>query len=146
MQPQGSTAAVVDISGTEVHNLKFGFKFDASATSAANGVQVSINKAEALNFNGSGIALIGTGSAVARLVVARSNLLNSGQFAVQVNGANALANIYLNTIFGNAIGVNSQSGGVIKSLSNNDFGNGVDCAIASVSTPCSSVLSPQNPE
>src|ERR1700722_5604610 len=118
VQPQGSTSAVVDISGTEVHNLKFGFKFDASGTMAAGGIQVSINKAEALNFSGSGIALIGTGSAIARLVGARSNLLNSGQGAVQVNGANALANIYLNTIFGNAIGVNSLSGGVIKTLSN----------------------------
>jgi hypothetical protein len=146
VQPQGSTSAVVDISGTEVHNLKFGFKFDASGTMAAGGIQVSINKAEALNFSGSGIALIGTGSAIARLVVARSNLLNSGQVAVQVNGANALANIYLNTIFGNAIGVNSLSGGVIKTLSNNDFGNGIDCSINSVSTPCSSVLSPQAPE
>ena len=59
---------------------------------------------------------------------------------MQVNGANALANLYLDTIFGNATGVNIQSGGVAKTLGNNDFGNGNDCTVAGTPTACSTVL------
>ncbi len=141
VEPQGSTSAAVDVTHAVVQNLVFGLKFNASATSAPVGVGASINDSEILNFNGSGVSVIGTGSAVAQVAISRSNLLNAGQQAVQVNGANALANLYLDTILGNAIGVNIQSGGTAKTLGNNDFGgNGNDCAVAETPTSCSSVL------
>jgi hypothetical protein len=146
VEPQGSTSAAVDISHVTVQNLQFGLKFNAAGTSAAAGVVGSVNDSEIVNFNGSGVAVVGTGSATAHIAITRSNLLNAGGIGVQVNGANALANLYLDTIFGNAIGVNLQSGGVAKTLGNNDFGNGNDCTVTGTPTACSSVLTPQSPE
>jgi hypothetical protein len=146
VEPQGSTSAAIDVARATVQNLQFGFKFDAATTSAAAGIEASVNDSEILNFNGSGVALIGTGSALARVAITRSNLLNAGAYAVQINGANALANLYLDSIFGNAIGVNVQSGGVANTLGNNDFGNGNNCAVAGTPTACSSVLTSQSPQ
>jgi hypothetical protein len=146
VQPQGSTSAVVDVSQATVQNLLFGLKFSAAQTTATNGIEASVNNSEILNFNGGGVAVIGTGSALGRLVVSRSNLINAGGPAVQVNGANAVVNLYLNTIFGNAIGVNIQSGGVANTLGNNDFDNGNNCAVASTPTVCTSVLIQQSPQ
>jgi hypothetical protein len=150
VEPQGSTSAAVLVSHATVQNLQFGLKFDAAATSAAVGVEASVNDSEILNFSGSGIAVVATGSALGLVAITRSNLLNAGAYAVQVNGANTLANLYLDTIFGNAIGVNVQSGGQAHTLGNNDFGNANNgannCAIAGTPTACSSVLSTQTLE
>jgi hypothetical protein len=143
VEPQGSTSAVVDATHTIVQNLQFGLKFNASETTATAGVEASVNNSEVLNINGSGVAVIGTGSSQARLAVSRSNLLNADAQAVQVNGANALANLYSDTIIGNTIGINLESGGVAKTLGNSDFDNTNDCALNETPTSCSSVLSPQ---
>lgn len=143
VEPQGSSSAVVDVTHTIVQNLQYGLKFNASETTATIGVEASVNNSEVLNINGSGVAVIGTGSSQARLAVSRSNLLNANQQAVQVNGTNAVANLYSDTIFGNAIGINLESGGVAKTLGNNDFSNVNDCAVNEAPTSCSSVLTPQ---
>lgn len=143
VEPQGSTSATVDVTHTIVQNLQYGLKFNASETTAAVGVEASMNNSEVLNMIGSGVAVVGTGSSQARLAVSRSNLLNANQQAVQVNGTSAMANLYQNTIIGNAIGVNLQSGGTAKTLGNNDFDNSSDCAVAETPTSCSSVLSPK---
>lgn len=145
VQPQGSTSAAVNISKATVQNLTFGLKFNANSTSAPVGVEASVNDSEILNFSGSGVAAVATSSSQARVAVTRSNLLNAAQQAVQVNGANALANLYLDTIFGNAIGVNVV-GGTANTLGNNDFSNGNNCASGGTPTACSSVLTPQSPE
>lgn len=146
VEPQGSTSAAVLVTHAVVQNLTYGFKFTAATTSAAVGVEASINDSELLNFASGAVAIIGTGSSQARLAVTRSNLLNSAQQAVQVNGANALANLYLDSIFGNAAGVNVLSGGQAITLGNNDFGNGNNCTSSSVPTACSSVLTSQSPQ
>jgi hypothetical protein len=150
VEPQGSTSAAVLVSHATVQNLQFGLKFNAASTSAAVGVEASVNDSEILNFSGSGVAIVATGSPLGLVAITRSNLLNAGAYAVQVNGANALANLYLDTIFGNAIGVNVQSSGQAHTLGNNDFGNANNgannCAIAGTPTACSSVLSTQTLE
>jgi hypothetical protein len=150
VDPQGSTSAAVLVSHATVQNLQYGFKFNASSTSAAVGVEASVNDSELLNFSGGGIGIVGTGSALALVAITRSNLLNAAQQAVNVNGANALANLYLDTIFGNDIGVNIQSGGAAHTLGNNDFGNANNgannCAFNGTPTACSSVLTTQTLE
>jgi hypothetical protein len=147
VQPQGSSSAAVLVNHVIVQNLDFGLKFNANSTTATVGVAASVDDSQLLNFSGSGVAIVATGTALAQVAVTRSNLLNAGQQAVQVNGANALANIYSDTIFGNNIGVNVQSGGAAHTEGNSAMGNANNgannCASAGTPTACSSVLTPQ---
>jgi hypothetical protein len=144
VQPSGATPVFVHLLNSEIHNAKFGAKFDSSQLSSGQ-IAVAIDNSEFFSFNGSAVASIGTGSGLSHVSLARSDILDAGQYAVQSNGANSGFVLFENVISGNNIGVNVQSSGGVVTMSNNQiYANGFNCAVAGVNTACSTVLSPQS--
>jgi hypothetical protein len=137
VQPSGATPIYVHILDTEVHNAKFGVKFDSSLLSSGSGIQAEFDSSELSAFNGSALATIGTGSGTAHVAFSRSAVLDAGQYAVQVNGTNASVVLFEDVILGNAVGVNSLSGGGAASMGNNMiFANGNNCESNNTPTNC----------
>jgi hypothetical protein len=142
--PSGATPTYVHIIGSEFHNATFGAKFDAASMSS-DALNVEVEGSEFFAFNGSGVAVVGTGSGFSHVAFSRSSVLDSGQQAVQVNGANAGLVLYEDVILGNNIGVNVVNGGGAGSAGNNlIYGNGnneANCDLnGTPSSSCSGVL------
>ena len=141
--PSGATPTYVHMHNTEVHNMKYGAKFDASSMSG-DALSVEVESSEFFAFNGSAIAANGTGSGFAHVALSRSAVLDSNQ-AVNVNGANASLILYEDVIIGNGIGVNITSSEGAGSAGNNLIyanGNGTaNCEVnGSPSSSCSGIL------
>jgi len=144
LQPQGSASVESDILASEIHNARFGLKLDGTATTQQ--VRASVTDTEFFAFNGSGVALVGTGSGLVFANLIRNNVMNAGQQGVQLNGLQAQAVFDANRITRNHIGVNTQ--GTPGSLplaftySNNRIvGNSFNCEVNGANAACATVLS-----
>jgi hypothetical protein len=125
--PTNATPAYVHIINSEVHNLKYGTKFDSSQlSSSTDAVDAEVETSEYFAFSGGGLGLVGTGTGYAHVAFSRSAVLDAGGPAVNVNGANAAVILYEDVILGNNSGVNLESsGGAAASAGNNMiYGNG----------------------
>ena len=143
--PSGATPTYVHVIDTEFHNATFGAKFD-SASLSSGALSVEVEGSEFFGFNGSGVAVVGTGSGFSHVAFSRSSVLDSAQQAVQVNGANASLVLYEDVILGNNIGVNVVNGGGAGSAGNNliyanGAGGSANCELnGTPSSSCSGVL------
>ena len=143
--PSGATPTYVHIQNSRFHSATFGAKFDASSMTSGS-MDTEVDSSEFFGFNGSGVAVVGTGSGSSHVVLSRSSVLDAGQQAVQVNGANATVLLYQDVIIGNGIGVNIINGGGAGSAGNNQIygngtGNNANCDLnGTASASCSGVL------
>ena len=122
--PAGATPVYVSFEGGEVHDGMFGLKFDASAMSPGSEIQASIDRTELFSFTNSGVTAKSTGDGNANVLLARSTIQNTGSSAFNVFGANALGQLFKDTITGNAVGVAIGGSATAYSYGNNAiFGN-----------------------
>jgi len=143
--PTGTTPMRVHFANSEVHNAKYGLAISTAGLSGSADIAVAIDATEFFSFNNSSVSVAATGANQARVSIARSTILNTGGAALKFNGSNAFGALYENVITGNQTGVNVVGGAPVATFSNNQiFGNGVNCAVAGVTTACSSALSAQS--
>ena len=122
--PGGATPVYVSFEGGEVHDGMFGLKFDASALSPGSGIEASIDRTELFSFTNSGVTAKSTGDGSANVLLARSTIQNTGSSAFNVFGANAVGQLFKDTVTGNAVGVAVGGGATAYSHGNNEiFGN-----------------------
>jgi hypothetical protein len=121
VQPVAGGNAVVVISDSRLENNSDAVR----ANSASGGVTMTVRESTLANNRGSGINSI-AGNA-SNLMVDRATISNNFQNGVVSSGGNSLVRINASAISGNATGVTSVAGGVLRSYKNNAInGNGVD--------------------
>jgi hypothetical protein len=121
VQPAVGGNAVVVISDSRLENNSDAVK----ANSVSGGVTMTVRESTLANNRGSGINSI-SGNAII-LMVDRATISNNFQNGVVSSGGNSLVRINASAISGNATGVSSVAGGVLRSYKNNAInGNGVD--------------------
>jgi hypothetical protein len=121
VQPAAGGSAVVVVSDSRVENNSDAVK----ANSTSGGVTMTVRESTLANNRGSGINST-AGNAIL-LMVDRDTISNNFQNGVVSSGGNSLVRINASAITGNATGVLSVAGGVLRSYTNNAInGNGVD--------------------
>jgi hypothetical protein len=119
--PTTGGSAVVVVSDSRVENNSDAVK----ANSTSGGVTMTVRESTLANNRGSGINST-AGNAIL-LMVDRDTISNNFQNGVVSSGGNSLVRINASAITGNATGVLSVAGGVLRSYTNNAInGNGVD--------------------
>lgn len=127
IHPSGATPVAARIVHTDVHDATFGIEVDATALGSGAIIEADTDHSEFFSFSGSAVNVQATSGGNARVVLVRSNIINSGAPAFNVSGVNALGLLYKTTITGNATGVAISSGATVLSYSNNEvFGNGTN--------------------
>jgi hypothetical protein len=120
-QPAVGGNAVVVISDSRLENNSDAVR----ANSTSGGITMTVRESTLANNRGSGINSI-SGNAIV-LMVDRNTISNNFQNGVVSSGGNSLVRINATAISGNATGVTSVAGGVLRSYKNNAInGNGVD--------------------
>jgi hypothetical protein len=121
VQPAVGGNAVVVISDSKLENNSDAVR----ANSVSGGVTMTVRESTLANNRGNGINSI-AGNAII-LMVDRATISNNFQNGVVSSGGNSLVRINASAITGNATGVSSVAGGVLRSYKNNAInGNGVD--------------------
>ncbi len=121
VQPAVGGNAVVVVSDSRIENNSDGVK----ANSTSGGVTMTVRESTLANNRGTGINSI-AGNAIT-LMVDRDTISNNFQNGVVSSGGNSVVRINASAITGNATGVTSVAGGVLRSYKNNAInGNGVD--------------------
>jgi hypothetical protein len=121
VQPAVGGSAVVVISDSKLENNSDAVR----ANSASGGVTMTVRESTVANNRGNGINSI-AGNAII-LMVDRATISNNFQNGVVSSGGNSVVRINASAISGNATGVSSVAGGVLRSYKNNAInGNGVD--------------------
>lgn len=120
-QPAVGGNAVVVISDSRLENNSDAVR----ANSTSGGITMTVRESTLANNRGSGISAV-SGNAIL-LMVDRNTISNNFQNGVVSSGGNSLVRINASAVSGNATGVTSVSGGVLRSYKNNAInGNGVD--------------------
>jgi len=139
VRPLTGTGVEADVVASEFHNAKFGLKLDSTATLGF--VRAAVTDSEFFSFNGSGLALVGTGTGFSFLHLGHSNVQNSGMFGVQVNGVDSQAVLDESRITRNHIGINAQGNPSIFTYGNSRIvTNALNCAVNGADTDCTLVL------
>ena len=139
LQPTGSAGGAIEFSGGELHHAVYGLQINANSTTGS--LAGAFDSSQYFGFNNSAVSVAATGSGLAHIVFSRSTIVNTGGAALKVNGANALAEVYENVFTGDGLGVNVAGGSTVVTFGNSAiFGNGTDCAVSNVPTPCSTAL------
>jgi hypothetical protein len=151
LEPTGATPIRMDFNGSEVHNATFGLQSIATGLTGTANIQIIVADTEFFSFSNSAISIVApNASNTDAFLVVRSEIVNTGGAGIKLNGAGAESAIYEAAILGNATGVNivntGETGGMATYSNNAIIGNGVECEVNSVNTPCSSALSPQSPD
>jgi hypothetical protein len=121
VQPAVGGNAVVVISDSKLENNSDAVR----ANSASGGVTMTVRESTLANNRGNGINSI-AGNAII-LMVDRATISNNFQNGVVSSGGNSVVRVNASAISGNATGVNSVAGGVLRSYKNNAInGNGAD--------------------
>jgi len=121
VQPAVGGNAVVVISDSRLENNSDAVR----ANSTSGGITMTVRESTLANNRGSGINST-SGNAIV-LMVDRATISNNFQNGVVSSGGNSLVRINASAISGNATGVSSVAGGVLRSYKNNAInGNGVD--------------------
>jgi len=120
-QPAVGGGAVVVISNSRIAANSDGVK----ANSISGGVTMTVRESTLANNRGSGINSV-SGNLIL-LMVDRNTISNNFQNGVVSSGGNSFVRINASAISGNATGVSSVAGGVLRSYLNNAIsGNAVD--------------------
>jgi hypothetical protein len=123
VQPAVGGSAVVVISDSRLENNSDAVR----ANSASGGITMTVRESTLANNRGSGINSI-AGNAIV-LMVDRATISNNFQNGIVSSGGNSVVRINASAISGNATGVTSVAGGVLRSYKNNAInGNGADGA------------------
>jgi hypothetical protein len=121
VQPAVGGSAVVVISDSRLENNSDAVR----ANSASGGITMTVRESTLANNRGSGINSI-AGNAIV-LMVDRATISNNFQNGIVSSGGNSVVRINASAISGNATGVTSVAGGVLRSYKNNAInGNGAD--------------------
>jgi hypothetical protein len=121
VQPTVGGNAVVVISDSRLENNSDAVR----ANSTSGGITMTVRESTLANNRGSGVNSV-SGNAIV-LMVDRNTISNNFQNGVVSSGGNSLVRINASAISGNATGVASVSGGVLRSYLNNAInGNGAD--------------------
>lgn len=121
VQPAAGGSAVVVISDSRLENNSDAVR----ANSTSGGVTMTVRESTLANNRGSGINSV-AGNAIL-LMVDRATISNNFQNGVVSSGGNSVVRINASAISGNATGVSSVAGGVLRSYKNNAInGNGAD--------------------
>jgi hypothetical protein len=121
VQPGAGGSAVVVISESRLENNSDAVR----ANSTSGGITMTVRESTLANNRGSGINSI-AGNAIV-FMVDRATISNNFQNGVVSSGGNSVVRINASAISGNATGVTSVAGGVLRSYKNNAInGNGVD--------------------
>ena len=131
-----------------MHEAVFGLQANAGSLTGNANIQIIVDSTQFFSFNNSAISINApSASNTAQFLVLRTDIVNTGGAGIKLNGVGAELVIYETAILGNASGVNIVNGGTMATYQNNVIvGNGVECSVSSVNTPCSSALSPQTPD
>jgi hypothetical protein len=136
MQPTGATPVAFSMHNSEVNNVKFGVKLDATLATAGTISNAAIDATHFSSFTGAAFTALATAGGASHTLMSRSTILNAGAGAVNANGANAVTLLYQNVITGNLTGVNIANGATVFTFGNNDiFGNGTNVAGTLTATP-----------
>ncbi len=121
VQPAVGGSAVVVISDSRLENNSDAVR--ANSTSGA--ITMTVRESTLANNRGTGINSI-AGNGI-NLMIDRATISNNFQNGVVSSGGNSIVRINASAIGGNATGVNSVAGGVLRSYKNNAInGNAVD--------------------
>jgi hypothetical protein len=121
VQPAVGGSAVVVISDSRLENNSDAVR----ANSASGGITMTVRESTLANNRGSGINSI-AGNAIV-LMVDRATISNNFQNGIVSSGGNSVVRINASAMSGNATGVTSVAGGVLRSYKNNAInGNGAD--------------------
>jgi hypothetical protein len=121
VQPAVGGSAVVVISDSRLENNSDAVR----ANSASGGVTMTVRESTLANNRGNGINSIAGNALI--LMIDRATISNNFQNGVVSSGGNSVVRINASAISGNATGVTSVAGGVLRSYKNNAInGNGAD--------------------
>jgi hypothetical protein len=121
VQPAVGGNALVVISDSRIENNSDAVR----ANSASGGVTMTVRESTLANNRGNGINSIAGNALI--LMIDRATISNNFQNGVVSSGGNSVVRINASAISGNATGVTSVAGGVLRSYKNNAInGNGAD--------------------
>jgi len=148
--PSGNTPIRMDLNHTIVHNATFGLQANSTALTGAANIQILADDTQFFSFNNSAVSMTSNSPGPnspngAAISITRSAVGNTGGAGFRANGMGAGGLIYESAILGNATGVNVLNGAGVFTFQNNEIAfNGIDCAVNSVGTSCSSALTQQS--
>jgi hypothetical protein len=122
--PTSATAVNTLFQHSEVHDGLFGLTFDATGLAPGSNIQAEIDHTKMFSFTNTAVATNAGSGGSAKVLLSRSTIENAGSSAFNVNGANAVGQLFRSTITGNQVGVGVSNGGTVYSLANNEiYGN-----------------------
>jgi hypothetical protein len=116
-----SSPASLNLSGSQVHNLTFGVKLNATSLSSGSSLNAVIDATEFFGFGTNAIVLVATSGGNATATVSRSTISQSADDAIYVDGSTATALLYGNVIGESNTGVSAASGGASVTFGNNSI-------------------------
>ena len=125
VRPSGMTSLRLQLNNSEVGNAQYGLRADASLlTNSSVNVTTLISDSKFNVFTSDAITALSTsGKGLMNSTYNGVTILNSGGSAITSNGPQSYVFLTNSTISGNAIGVQTLSGGTVYSLVNNTISN-----------------------